>query len=140
MKTDYNIWLNTKQEEIKAIFSPSSEVAKIVRAEIASQTGSDNYYDNPEMFDTALEAASTQFKFKNKSFNEVQTLMEPLRIANPDSGCSLYTLNGDFIGNVTWNDQMSMFWEYETYSDLGKKLASLRKQEAEQEGLIASWE
>jgi hypothetical protein len=92
------------------------------------------------MYETALNAASTQFKFKNKSFNEVQTLMEPLRIANPDSGCSLTTPNGDFIGNVTWNDQMSMFWEYQTYTDLGKKLASLRKQEAEQEGLIAAWE
>jgi hypothetical protein len=58
----------------------------------------------------------------------------------PGQHVNIYGDDNSFIGNVTWNDQMKMFWEYPTYTDLGNKLREARMAEAKQLNLIASFE
>ena len=102
---------------------------------------STNYFDQKQ---TKLIAQIGQYEelvFTDISFNEVETIIEPLRIANPEMGCGIRTPEGNsWVGLVTWADQMEMFWEYPTYTPEGARLASLRKAEQDAKGVMASWE
>ena len=43
--------MNSIEKQVRISLSPSSEQYALIRAEYLKQTGSDNYYDNPEFFD-----------------------------------------------------------------------------------------
>ena len=133
--------MNSIQKQVKVVLSPSSEQYAQIRAEYFAQTGSNNYYDNSELFDSLVEAVKTTWELNDITFKQAQVFAEPIRIAHPDQCVSLYNEEaGSFIGNTSWNDQFSMFWEYPVYTEEGARIMALRQQEAEEQGLIASWE
>jgi type IV secretory pathway component VirB8 len=138
--TEYNEWMNQKQSEVKITVSPSSIEHKMIMAEYQAQTGSDNYYDNREVYDEIYNRFRKEIILENVSLNEAQAFAEPIRIANPDQCVSLYTSKNSFIGNTTWNDQLQWFIEYPTYTEVGKHIMAKRKAEANAQGVMASWE
>lgn len=137
-QNEYEIWMNTKQPVINATMSPSAQACAEIREEFKAATGSDNYYDNRDLWEHMYDKACVKFTFTDMSLKEAQAILEHNRIANPDQNVSL-SAGKSYIGNVTWNDQMKMFWEYETYTEQGAKLAAARKAECDALGLIAAW-
>lgn len=120
--------------------SPSRTEAQTARAEYEALTGTDNTYEHREIWDRIYEAYSKTWVYENMSLKQVQAIAEPLRIANPDQCVSIHTDDKCFIGNTTWNDQMKMFWEYETYTPEGAAIAAARKAECDALGKVAAWE
>lgn len=141
VQNEYQIWMNTKQPVINATMSPAPGVCAKLRDEFKALTGTDNTYGNEaheELWETMYKNACIKFTFTDMSLHEAQAILEHNRIANPDQNVSL-SAGKSYIGNVTWNDQMKMFWEYETYTEQGAKLAEARKAECDALGLIAAW-
>lgn len=137
-----NNYFDQKQKTLIATLSvPQPEAAKIVASVIAKNGGNAWDEDNSKEIDVLYEQAQKTMTFTDMSFNEVQVMIEHIRIANPNEGMSIHNLDrSSFIGNVTWADQMEMFWEYETFTPEGAKLAAQRKAEQDAKGELASWE
>jgi hypothetical protein len=140
MDEKYTKWMNEKQSEVIVSISPSPLECKIINDEYKRLTGSDNYYEDRELHDSLYNRYRKEIILENVSLNEAQAFVEPIRIANPDQCVSLYTGKNSFIGNTTWNDQLQMFFEYPTYTEVGKKIMAKRKTEANSQGVIAAWE
>lgn len=133
--------MNSIQKQVKVVLSPSKEQYAQISAEYFAQTGSNNYYDNRELFDKIVESVRTTWELNDVTFDEAQKFAEPIRIAHPDQCVSLYNEEaGSFIGNTSWNDQVKMFWEYPVYTLEGKKVMQERSEDAKAQGLVASWE
>ena len=133
--------MNTIQSQVRVVLSPSADQYDQIRAEFKSQTGSTNFYDNRELWESLVKASQTEWEFNNITFKKAQVFAEPIRIAHPNQHVSLYNEeNGSFIGNTSWNDQFSMFWEYPVYTEEGARIIALRQQEALEQNLVASWE
>lgn len=133
--------MNSIQKQVKVVLSPSKEQFAQIRAEYFAQTGSSNYYDNRELFDSMVEAARTTWELNDVTFKQAQVFAEPIRIAHPDQCVSLYNEEaGSFIGNTSWNDQVKMFWEYPVYTLEGEKVMQERSEDAKAQGLIVAWE
>jgi len=137
---EYTKWMNTKQSEVKVSISPSPLECRAINDEYKRLTGSDNYYDDRDLHDSLYNKHRKEIILENVSLKEAQAFAEPIRIANPDQCVSLYTGKNSFIGNTTWNDQLQMFFEYETYTPIGRRIMKQRKAEANAQGVIASWE
>ena len=58
----------------------------------------------------------------------------------PEQNVNIISANGDFVGNVTWNDQLKMFWGYPTYTEIGKAIMAKRTEEQAEKGIQPSWE
>ena len=102
---------------------------------------STNYFEQKQPTLIAQLGPEKEVVYTNKSFTEVQAIIEPFRIANPNMGAGIRTPEGNsWVGLVTWADQMEMFWEYPTYTPEGDRLASLRKAEQDAKGILVSWE
>jgi hypothetical protein len=140
MSKSYQKFMNTIRKSLTVTLSLSTAAAQQARAEYEALTGTDNTYEHSDIWDKIYRSYSQKFEYANMSLNQIQTLVEPLRIAHPDQCVSISTDDKCFIGNTTWNDQMKMFWEYETYTPQGAALAAARKTEAEAAGLRAAWE
>ena len=140
MSKEYTKWMNEKQTEVKISISPSPFECRAINDEYKRLTGSDNYYDDRDLHDFLYNKYRKEIILENISLKEAQAFSEPIRIANPDQCVSLYTGQNSFIGNTTWNDQLKMFFEYETYTEIGKHIMSKRKKEANAMGIQASWE
>jgi len=136
----YTEFMNRKIETIKLTLSPSEEVYDKIRKTYFEKTGSDNYYDHREIWDSIYKEHQFSLELKNSSFKEAQVFAEPIRISHPDQCVSLYGSDNSFIGNTSWADQLKMFFEYETYTEVGKSIMEKRKAEAEAAGEVASWE
>jgi hypothetical protein len=133
--------MNSIQKQVRISLSPSQEQYAQIRAEYLVKTGSDNYYDFPDIFDQMVKDVRQEWTLENVTFTQAQAFAEPIRIANPDQCVTLYNdKNGSFIGNTTWNDQIKMFWEYPVYTEQGAEIMLMRQTEAADQGLIASWE
>lgn len=130
----------SKVKHVKIVLSPSTEEYKSARFQYEQQTGTDNTYAKPDVWDSLIAKFAKTLIVENISLTEAQTIAEPIRIMFPDQHVNIYGDDNSYIGNVTWNDQMKMFWEYPTYTDLGNKLKENRIVEAKQLNLIASWE
>ena len=129
------------QKQVKVVLSPSKEQYAQIRAEFEAQTGSTSFYDNRELWESLEQSHRTVWELNDITFKQAQAFAEPIRIAHPDQNVSLYNEDaGSYIGNVTWNDQLKMFWEYPTYTKEGAEIMSVRQTSAKEEGLIASWE
>ena len=137
--TDY---FDQKQTTLIATLSvPQQEAAKIVSSVIAKNGGNAWDEDNAKEIDILYTRAQKTMTFNDMSFNEVQAMIEHIRIANPNEGMSIHNLDrSSFIGNVTWSDQMEMFWEYPTFTPEGKEIAERRQAEQDAKGILASWE
>jgi hypothetical protein len=130
----------SKVKQVKIVLSPSTEDYKSIRFQYEQQTGTNNTYDKPDVWDSLIAKFAKALIVENISLTEAEAIAEPIRIMFPDQHVNIYGDDNSYIGNVTWNDQMKMFWEYPTYTDLGNKLRENRMAEAKQLNLIASWE
>jgi hypothetical protein len=140
MSESYKRFMNDIRKKLTITLYPSTEQYQAARAEYEALTGTDNTYDHLDIWERIVKAYNKTWEYSNMSLHTGQEIAENIRIAHPDQCVNLHTDDKCFIGNTTWNDQMKMFWEYETYSIVGTVLAKKRKAEAEAAGLIASWE
>lgn len=140
MQNEYQLWMNKKQKEVKISISPSDLEYSVINKEYIQATGTDNYYDHPEKWEEIRNKFRKEIVLHNISLRDAQAFAEPIRIANPNQCVSLYADGNSFIGNTTWNDQLEMFFEYETYTSIGSEIMAKRKAEAEAQGISASWE
>lgn len=130
--------MDNVKREVKIVLSPSEEALKTLREEYQKLVGEE--YD-ADLWRKMYAEASTVTVYKNITLNDAQKIAEPIRIQHPDQHVNIIADEGrSWIGNVTWNDQMQMFFEYQTYTEEGKKLAEARQKEAKELGIIASWE
>lgn len=139
INNEYNEWMNKKFSKVQISVSPSEIEYEAINREYLEATGTDNYYDFPEKHDEIRKKYNRIVDLHNISLNEAQAFAEPIRIANPNQCVSLYA-EDSFIGNTTWNDQLEMFFEYPTYTEIGKQIMEKRKTEADTLGIVASWE
>lgn len=137
---EYNKWMNQKFSRVQISVSPSQAEYDAINREYLETTGSDNYYDFPEKHDEIRKRYNRIVVLNNVSLTEAQAFAEPIRIANPDQCVNISTEGNSFIGNTSWNDQLEMFFEYPTYTEIGKQIMAKRKAEANAMGINASWE
>ena len=130
----------SKVKQVKIVLSPSTEDYKSIRFQYEEQTGTANTYDKPDVWNSLIAKFAKTLIVENISLTEAEAIAEPIRIMFPGQHVNIYGDDNSYIGNVTWNDQMKMFWEYPTYTDLGNKLREARMAEAKELGLIASFE
>ena len=130
----------SKVKQVKIVLSPSTNDYKSIRFRYEELTGTTNTYEHPDVWGAFVESYTKTLIVENISLTEAEAIAEPIRIMFPDQHVNIYGDDNSYIGNVTWNDQMKMFWEYPTYTDLGNKLREARMAEAKQLNLIASWE
>ena len=140
MSKSYQKFMNDIRKVLTITLSPSTPEAQAARAEYEALTGTDNTYEHNEIWERIYNSYSKTWVYSDMSLRTGQEIAENIRIAHPDQCVSLHTDDKCFIGNTTWNDQMKMFWEYETYSVTGTALAKKRKAEADALGLIAAWD
>jgi hypothetical protein len=129
-----------KLSEVKIVLSPSAGEYKVIRDRYEEVYGTTDTYAHPE----AWERISNQYKktvvLANVSMKEAEAFAEPIRIMCPDQHVNLYGSDGSLIGNVTWNDQLKMFWGYPTYTEIGKAIMAKRTEEQAALGIQPSWE
>lgn len=128
-----------KLSEVKIVLSPSSADYKLMRGNY-ELSGSDNVYEYPEVWASLVESYNKTLIVENVSIREAEAIAEPIRIMFPDQHVNIYGNDNSFIGNVTWNDQLKMFWEYPTYTEIGKAIMAKRKEEQDALGIQSSWE
>jgi len=138
--SDYKKWMNQKQSEVRITISPSPLEYAAIMKEYSLLTGSTNYYDNPDLYNEISNRTRKEIILENVSLNEAQAFAEPIRIAFPDQCVSIHAGENSFIGNTSWNDQLKMFFEYPTFTEIGKTIMENRKAEANAMGIQASWE
>ena len=138
--SDYKKWMNQKQSEVRITISPSPLEYAAIMKEYSLLTGSTNYYDNPDLYNEISNRIRKEIILENISLNEAQAFAEPIRIAFPDQCVSIHAGENSFIGNTSWNDQLKMFFEYPTFTEIGKTIMENRKAEANAMGIQASWE
>jgi len=88
------------------------------------------------------DSMKIEVPMKGISFRQAQAIAEPWRMANPKGFANIIEKESNsFIGNTTWEDQMDMFWGYETFTPEGEAAAFARNEEAKALGIIGpSWE
>ncbi len=86
-----------------------------------------------EPFMKAMRAAKTVIKLENVTMRQACEMAESLRIAKPEAFINVESPkpNGDFIWNVTWNDQCTEFLEYDTYTEEGAEIIAEIKRQRE---------
>jgi len=126
--------------EVKIVLSPSPAQYQDARYRYSEITGTDDTYENPNIWDSLIETRTTTLVLENVSIKEAEAVAEPIRMMFPDQNVNIISANGDFVGNVTWNDQLKMFWGYPTYTEIGKSIMAKRTEEQAALGIQASWE
>jgi hypothetical protein len=126
--------------EVKIVLSPSSAQYQDARYRYSEITNVHEIDENPNIWDSLIEARTATLVLENVSIEEAETIAEPIRIMFPDQHVNIYGNDNSFIGNVTWNDQLKMFWGYPTYTEFGKSIMAKRKEEQDALGILASWE
>jgi len=126
--------------EVKIVLSPSRKEYEAARYRYSEITGTDDTYENPNIWNSLVEDRTTTLVLENVSIEEAEVVAEPIRMMFPDQNVNIISANGDFVGNVTWNDQLKMFWGYPTYTEIGKSIMAKRKEEQDALGILASWE
>ena len=126
--------------EVKIVLSPSPAQYQDARYRYSEITGTDDTYENPNIWDSLIEARTATLVLENVSIKEAEAVAEPIRMMFPDQNVNIISANGDFVGNVTWNDQLKMFWGYPTYTEIGKSIMEKRKAEQDALGIQSSWE
>jgi len=126
--------------EVKIVLSPSRKEYEAARYRYSEITGTDDTYENPNIWNSLVEDRTTTLVLENVSIEEAEVVAEPIRMMFPDQNVNIISANGDFVGNVTWNDQLKMFWGYPTYTEIGKSIMAKRKEEQDALGIQSSWE
>jgi hypothetical protein len=86
-----------------------------------------------EPYMKSMRAAKTVIKLENVTMRQACEMAESLRIAKPEAFVNVESPkpNGDFICNVTWNDQCTEFLEYDTYTEEGAEIIAEIKRQRE---------
>jgi len=130
----------SKVSEVKIVLSPSPAQYQDARHRYSEITSTDDTYENPNIWDSLIEVRTATLVLENISIREAEVVAESIRIMFPDQHVNLYGSDNSFIGNVTWNDQLKMFWGYPTYTEIGKSIMAKRTEEQAALGIQASWE
>jgi len=131
----------TKYPVVFITMSPSAEDRKKIMSEYMAETGTDNSYEYNDVYERIYRKYVYKETLNNVTLHEAQVYAEPLRIKNPDLNVNVTVEGGSsFICNTTLNDQMQMFFEYETYTDEGKRLQEIARKKAASENRRASYE
>jgi hypothetical protein len=125
--------------EVKIVLSPSTEQYKVARARYEAQTGCGSTYDFPKIWECIINEYNNVLELENISISQAEVLAEPIRIMFPGQNVNIIGGNGDFVGNVTWNDQLKMFWGYPTFTEIGKAIMTKRTEEQAILGIKPSW-
>lgn len=136
---EYLKWMNKEQEAVTIQLSPSTEQYQLIRGEYEALTGTDNMYEHREIWDKICKTYWKTWEHKGISLKQAQAIAEPIRIAHPDQNVNIVA-GKSFIGNTSWNDQLKMFFEYETYTEEGAAIMKARQEEAARLGIKAAWE
>ena len=126
--------------EVKIVLSPSSAQYQDARTRYSEITNVHEISENPNVWDSLIEARTATLVLENISIREAEAIAEPIRIMFPDQHVNIYGNDNSFIGNVTWNDQLKMFWGYPTYTEVGKAIMEKRTNEMAVNGIHPSWE
>ena len=126
--------------EVKIVLSPSSAQYQDARFRYSEITGTNDTYENPNIWNSLVEDRTTTLVLENVSIEEAEVVAEPIRMMFPEQNVNIISANGDFVGNVTWNDQLKMFWGYPTYTEIGKAIMAKRTEEQAEKGIQPSWE
>ena len=126
--------------EVKIVLSPSRKEYEDARFRYEEITGTNDTYENPNIWNSLVEDRTTTLVLENVSIEEAEVVAEPIRMMFPEQNVNIISANGDFVGNVTWNDQLKMFWGYPTYTEIGKALMAKRTEEQAEKGIQPSWE
>lgn len=129
-----------KVAEVKVVVSPSSKGYAEARSRYEAETGTTNTYTFNDVWESIIAEYKTTLVLDNVSMEEAEAFTEPIRIAFPDQHVSLYGSDNSFIGNVTWADQLKMFWGYPTYTEIGKAIMEKRTADQAALGVQPSWE
>lgn len=126
--------------EVKIVLSPSRKEYEDARFRYEEITGTNDTYENPNIWNSLVEDRTTTLVLENVSIEEAEVVAEPIRMMFPEQNVNIISANGDFVGNVTWNDQLKMFWGYPTYTEIGKAIMAKRTEEQAEKGIQPSWE
>ena len=126
--------------EVKIVLSPSRKEYEDARFRYEEITGTNDTYENPNIWNSLVEDRTTTLVLENVSIEEAEVVAEPIRMMFPEQNVNIISANGDFVGNVTWNDQLKMFWGYPTYTEIGKAVMAKRTEEQAEKGIQPSWE
>jgi hypothetical protein len=126
--------------QVKIVLSPSTEDYRSIRFQYEQITGTDNTYENPELWNELVAKFTKTLIVENISIKEAEAIAEPIRMMHPDQHVNLYGSDDSFIGNTTWNDQWKMFWGYPTYTPAGKAVMAKRLREQAEKSILPSWE
>lgn len=115
-------FLNRTHKSVTVSISASQTVNRAITAEMKRKYGEDGYYD-PMM--KAIRGAGTSVTLENTTMLEACKFAEGLRISHPHQNVnvSVDKEGGDFICNVSWNDQVRYYPEYPIYTEEGKAKA-----------------
>ncbi len=146
--TNYNNqseFLDKIRKEVIIDYSPqlSKDIYDAIRTkaeEIAGEAGEER--GTFEIISDLHRELHVNVKLTNSSFRQALTIAEPWRMDNPRAFANIQDPNeNSWIGNVTWEDQMEMFWGYETYTEAGHAASFARNEEAKAKGINGpSWE
>ena len=146
--TDYNHqseFMDKIRKEVIINYSPqlSKDIYDAIRTkaeEMAERAGEER--GTFEIISDLHRELDVNVKLPNCSFRQAQVIAEPWRMDNPTSFANIKDENSNcWIGNVTWGDQMEMFWGYETYTEAGHAASFARNEEAKAKGINGpSWE
>ena len=136
---EYLQWMNKVQETVIIQLSPTTEQYQLALAEYEALTGTDNPYEHRTIYNDIVRTYWTEWVHNGISLKQAQAIAEPIRIAHPDQNVNICA-GKSFIGNTSWNDQLKMFFEYETYTEEGAAIMFARQKEAAQLGIKAAWE
>jgi hypothetical protein len=126
--------------EVKIVLSPSPAQYQDARYRYSEITNVHDISENPNIWDSLIEARTATLVLENVSIKEAEAVAEPIRMIFPEQNVNIISANGDFVGNVTWNDQLKMFWGYPTYTEIGKSIMEKRTEEQDALGIQSSWE
>ena len=126
----------------KIVICPSREAAKEVVAKYAAITGTENYYEDRDLFDSLYREACTEYNYLNMTPSQLEMIAEDYRIAFPTQNVNIHSEDhgGLWYGFTTWEKQIECFFEYPVFTEAGKAVMKKRQEEAAKLGIIASWD
>ena len=140
-----NEFMDKIRKEVIINYSPqlSQDIYDAIRTkaeELAEHAGEER--STYEIISDLHRELHVNVKLHNCSFSQAQAIAEPWRMDNPTSFANISDADeNSWIGNVTWSDQMEMFWGYETYTEAGHAASFARNEEAKAKGINGpSWE
>ena len=117
-------FLNRTHESVTVSISVNRRTSNAITTEMKRKFGDDGYYE-PMM--KALRGAGTSITLENATMLEACKFAEGLRISHPAQNVNVSAdkEGGDFICNVSWNDQMRHYPEYPIYTEEGTMIQNL---------------